>query len=114
MAVIPHPPYSPNLASCDFFLFPKMKLKLRGRRFNTTEEIQAEPQRVLDTLTEKKRSKSGRDGGTGVYMREGTTSRAVAADRSYGEFYDLYSVDPEYFGQTLVDWSVILKCMFNK
>ena len=53
IAVIPHPPYSPDLAPCDFFLFPKMKLKLKGRRFDTIEEIQAELQRVLDTLTEK-------------------------------------------------------------
>jgi hypothetical protein len=30
-----------------------MKLKLKGRRFDTNEEIQAESQRVLDTLTEK-------------------------------------------------------------
>ena len=51
--VIPHPPYSPDLAPCDFFLFPKMKLKLKGRRFDTIEEIQAETQKVLDTLTEK-------------------------------------------------------------
>jgi len=29
MAVIPHPLYSPDLAPCDFFLFPKMKLKLK-------------------------------------------------------------------------------------
>jgi hypothetical protein len=42
MTVIPHPPYSPHLAPCDFFLFPKMKLKLKGQRFGTTEEIQAE------------------------------------------------------------------------
>jgi hypothetical protein len=53
MAVIPHPPYSPDLAPCDFFPFPKMKLKLTGRRFDTAEEIQAESQRVLDILTEK-------------------------------------------------------------
>jgi hypothetical protein len=53
MAVIPHPPYSPDLAPCDFFLFPKMKLKLKGRQFDTNEKIQAESQRVLDTLTEK-------------------------------------------------------------
>jgi hypothetical protein len=53
MAVIPHPPYSPDLAPCVFFLFPKMKLKLKGRRFDTIEEIQTESQRVLDTLTEK-------------------------------------------------------------
>jgi hypothetical protein len=42
-----------DLAPCDFFLFPKMKLKLKGCWFDTTEEIQAESQRVLDTLTEK-------------------------------------------------------------
>ena len=52
MAVIPHPPYSPDLEPCDFFLFPKMKLKLKGRRFDTIE-IQAESQRVLDTLIKK-------------------------------------------------------------
>jgi hypothetical protein len=53
MAVISHPPYSPDLAPCDFFLFPKMKLKLEGRWFDTIQEIQAELQRLLDTLTEK-------------------------------------------------------------
>jgi hypothetical protein len=30
-----------------------MKLKLKGHRFDTIEEIQAELQRVLDTVTEK-------------------------------------------------------------
>jgi hypothetical protein len=53
MAVITHPPYSPDLAPCDFFLFPKMKLKLKGSLFDTTEKIQAESHSVLDTLTEK-------------------------------------------------------------
>jgi hypothetical protein len=41
------------LALCDFFVFPKMKLKLKGRRFDTIEEIQAESQRVLHTPAEK-------------------------------------------------------------
>jgi hypothetical protein len=52
--------------------------------------------------TSRKRSKTGGDGGTGVYMREETTSRVMAADRPYGEFYDFYSASPEYFGYTLV------------
>jgi hypothetical protein len=30
-----------------------MEVKLKGRQFDTTEEIQAESQRVFDTLTEK-------------------------------------------------------------
>jgi hypothetical protein len=47
--VIAHTPYSPELAPCYFFLFPKIKLKLKGRRFGTIEGIQAESQRVLDT-----------------------------------------------------------------
>jgi hypothetical protein len=42
MDVIPHPEYTPDLAPCYFSLFPKMKLKLKGRRFDATEEIQAE------------------------------------------------------------------------
>jgi histone-lysine N-methyltransferase SETMAR len=29
MTVIHHPPYSPDLTPCDFFLFSKMKLKLK-------------------------------------------------------------------------------------
>jgi predicted NAD-dependent protein-ADP-ribosyltransferase YbiA (DUF1768 family) len=49
MAVIPHPPYYPDLTPCDFSPFPKMKLKLKGRRFATIEEFQAESQRMLDT-----------------------------------------------------------------
>jgi hypothetical protein len=28
---LPPPTFSPNLAPCDFFLFPKIKLKLKGR-----------------------------------------------------------------------------------
>jgi hypothetical protein len=53
-------------------------------------------------MTSKKRSKNGGDGGTGVYMREGTALRVIAADRPYGEFYDFYSVSPEYFGYTFL------------
>jgi hypothetical protein len=49
MALIPHPPYSSDLALCDFLLFPKIKLNLKGHRFDTTEDIQGESRRVLDT-----------------------------------------------------------------
>jgi hypothetical protein len=36
-----------DLAPCHFFLIPKTKLKLKGRRFDTTEEIQAESQSLI-------------------------------------------------------------------
>jgi hypothetical protein len=35
-------------------------------------------------------------------MQEGTTSRAMAANKPYGEFYDIYSVIPEYSGYHLI------------
>jgi hypothetical protein len=35
-------------------------------------------------------------------MWEGTTSRVMAADRPYYEFYGFYRVSPEYFVLTLV------------
>jgi len=31
-----HPPYSPYLASNDFWLFPKIKSALKGQRFQDT------------------------------------------------------------------------------
>jgi len=47
---LPHPPYSPDLAPCDFFFFPKMKLQLKGRRFDRVEKIQRASQNVLGKL----------------------------------------------------------------
>ena len=52
MTVVLHPPYSPDLAPSDFFLFPKLKMKLKGQRFQM-EEIQAESQAVLKHATKK-------------------------------------------------------------
>jgi len=34
-SVVPHPPYSPDLAPADFFLFSKLKTTLKGRSFQT-------------------------------------------------------------------------------
>jgi len=47
---LPQPPYSPDLAPCNFFLFLKMKLHLKGRRFDIVEEIQRESQNILGRL----------------------------------------------------------------
>ena len=36
--LLPHPPYSPDLAPSAFFLFPKLKEHLKGVRFKSTDE----------------------------------------------------------------------------
>ena len=38
---MPQPPYSPDMAPCDFFLFPKLKRTLKGRRFTVIDEIKS-------------------------------------------------------------------------
>ena len=37
-----HPPYSPDLAPCDFWLFPKLKNALEGQRFADLSDIKRE------------------------------------------------------------------------
>ena len=46
---VPQPPYSPNLAPCDFWLFPK----LRGCCYETIEEMKESVTKVIDTLTQE-------------------------------------------------------------
>jgi hypothetical protein len=51
MVIVPHPPYSPDLAPCDFALFPKLKMKLKGH-FETVSDIQRESQAIHDSIKE--------------------------------------------------------------
>ena len=46
---VPQPPYSPDLAPCNFWLFPKF----RGCRYETTEEMKEAVTKVIDTLTQE-------------------------------------------------------------
>ncbi len=39
MWLMPHSPYSPDLAPCDFFIFPKLKLALMGQHLGDLERI---------------------------------------------------------------------------
>ena len=46
---VSHRPYSPDLAPCDFWLFPK----LRGCRYETIEEMKESVTKVIDILTQE-------------------------------------------------------------
>ena len=46
---VAHPSYSPDLAPCDFWLFPKLKEKLSGCRYETIEEMKEAVTKVIDT-----------------------------------------------------------------
>ena len=46
---VPHPPNCPDLAPCDFSLFPK----LRGCRYETIEDMKEALTKVIDTLSQE-------------------------------------------------------------
>ena len=49
---VPHPPYSSDLAPCDFWLFPKLKGKFRGCPYEKIEEMKGAVTKVIDTFTQ--------------------------------------------------------------
>ena len=51
VAVLHHPPYSPDLAPADYYLFPKLKFSLIGRHFQTVEEIKCAVTRGLNNIS---------------------------------------------------------------
>ena len=50
---VPHPPNSHDFGPCNFCLFPKLKEKLRGCRYETIEEMKEAVTKVIDTLTQE-------------------------------------------------------------
>ena len=45
--ITPQPPYSPDLAPSDFFLFPKLKTQIKEKRFATIEKIKEKSKQEL-------------------------------------------------------------------
>ena len=78
--IVPQPPYSPDLAPCDFWLFPKLKRPLRGNRFESIEVIKRESLKALkpsrkSILTTV--SKTGKNVGISALCRKGSTLKAM-------------------------------------
>ena len=46
---VPQSPYSQDLASCDFWLFPKLRIC----RYETSEKMKEAVTKVIDTLTQE-------------------------------------------------------------
>ena len=70
-----YPPYSPDPAPCDFFLFPK----LRGCRCETIEEMKEAVTKVIDTLTQEDFH--------GAFQKSLEQYKCIAAEGDYFEGY---------------------------
>ena len=53
IAVLEQPPYSSDLAPCDFFLFPKLKEVIKETHFQDSEEIKTAVTRELRAIPEE-------------------------------------------------------------
>jgi hypothetical protein len=70
--------------------FLRLKIKLKGRHFDTIEVIEAESQAVLNTLantTSRMHLKDNRSAGNGAYAQNETTSRVMVTSRSKVGFW---------------------------
>ena len=56
ITVCPHPPYS-----CDFWLFPKVKMTMKGKRFESIQDI--ETATTAQLKTRKRTSRTGSESG---------------------------------------------------
>ena len=50
--VVPHPPYSPDLAPSDFWLFPNLKETLKGEHFLSDAEVEAAVRKWISSKPE--------------------------------------------------------------
>jgi hypothetical protein len=66
----PHPSFSPDLAPCNFFLFPRMKGQKKGKRFADVREVKKKMLEDLNYISTEKISRnvcsSGKNVGTSV------------------------------------------------
>jgi hypothetical protein len=82
MTIVSHPPYSPDLAPCDLALFSKLKMKLKGRHFETMSGIQRESKAIIDSMKENYfhgALKRGKNDGIAVYVPKQTILKEMVA-----------------------------------
>jgi hypothetical protein len=83
MVIIPHPPYSLDLALCDFSLFPILKIKLKRRCCERVSDIQRVLQVVFDSIKENDFHGTFEAGkknyGIAVYVPKETILKEMAA-----------------------------------
>jgi hypothetical protein len=54
LQVLVHPPYSPDISPCDFFLFGVLKKWLTGRKFASVDDAKEQVRMFLTDLDPKK------------------------------------------------------------
>lgn len=76
--LLPHPPYSPDLAPSDYYLFSNLKKWLSGKKFYSNEEVIAETNAYFEELEKKTYLK-------GIEMLKDRWTKCIELDGDYIE-----------------------------
>ena len=60
--VLNHPPYSPDLSPCDFFLFPRLKKMLSGNKYTSRSSLGSDIYQRLQHIPKEDYLSAFRDG----------------------------------------------------
>jgi len=77
-AQLQQPPYSPDLALCDFYLFPRLTKVLKGHQFEATEDIKRNSMKTLLDIPNEEFAKC-------FQQRQTHWAKCVAAEGNYVE-----------------------------
>ncbi len=92
--IVAHLPYSPDLAICDFFVFPRIKSELRGHRFQNLRNMKTAVLRTLKSIPQQEIHQAFQT----LPLR---WMKCISAQGEYFEGHHL-QVDPDDFGFELV------------
>ncbi|GFT60749.1 histone-lysine N-methyltransferase SETMAR [Nephila pilipes] len=76
--LLPHPPYSPDLAPRDYFLFSDLKRMLAGKKFSSNEEVIAETEAYFE-------AKNTSYYKNGIEKLEGRYNQCITLEGNYVE-----------------------------
>ena len=74
--LLPHPPYSPDLAPSDYYLFADLKKMLAGKKYGTNEEVISETEAYFEAKDKSYYKK-------GVEMLERRWTDCIALEGMY-------------------------------
>jgi hypothetical protein len=93
MVIVPHPSYSPDLAPCDFALFPKLKMKLKGRFETVTSKGSCKRySTALRKITSTVLLKRGKNDGIAVCVPKKTILKEMAVKIKLSHHFFSYLV----------------------
>ena len=78
-AQLQQPPYSPDLAPCEFFLFPRLKKVLKGHRIEAMEDIKRNSTKTLLDIPKEEFAKC-------LQQWQQRWAKCVAAEGNYVEY----------------------------